>query len=80
LNGGKLNGKTDDIKIICAGSTFTAPNALGLTRPDGTAASTCWWSTGPTATGDYYAIGDKVTNTAEHRHRPLRQLERARAV
>ncbi|MEG1595793.1 MAG: hypothetical protein RR364_05070, partial [Lachnospiraceae bacterium] len=35
LGGGTLGGKTDNIHIVCAGDTFKAPSATGLTAPKG---------------------------------------------
>ena len=33
LNGGSFNGSTGDVKIICSGTSYTAPSSTGLVRP-----------------------------------------------
>ena len=58
LNGGKLGGSSDAIKIIVKnGSKFTAPASNGLTRPDGNTGSYFMWLG---SNGKLYAPGDNV--------------------
>lgn len=62
LNGGTLNGSTDDIKVVCAGASYTAPSFTGLTRPAGVTFG-FHWNTKLDGTGDVYEAGDTVPNT-----------------
>ena len=58
LNGGKLGGSSDAIKIIVKnGSTFTAPASDGLNRPGGNTGSYFMWLG---SDGKLYAPGDSV--------------------
>ncbi len=58
LNGGKLGGSSDAIKIIVKnGSTFTAPASDGLNRPGGNTGSYFMWLG---SNGKLYAPGDSV--------------------
>lgn len=59
LNGGSLNGSTDNIRIICAGDSFTAPSSDGLTAPTGKAFDG-WKDTDST---DIYTEGAAVPKT-----------------
>lgn len=61
LNGGSLNGSTDNIKIICAGDSFTAPNGEALTAPVGMAFD--GWK--DTDSDTIYAEGSAVPNTVD---------------
>lgn len=56
LNGGSLNGN-GEIKIICAGDSFTAPSSEGLTAPYGKAFS-LWIG----SNGRIYSAGAEVPN------------------
>jgi hypothetical protein len=61
LNGGTLGTTKSaaDIKIICAGETYTAPSAAGIARPDGNG-SYFMWNTKQDGSGTDYAPGDTV--------------------
>lgn len=61
LNGGSLNGSTDNIKIICAGDSFTAPSSDGLTAPTGKAFD--GWK--DTSSETIYAEGADVPHTVD---------------
>ncbi|MEG1888972.1 MAG: hypothetical protein RR491_05540, partial [Lachnospiraceae bacterium] len=62
LGGAALNGKTDNIYIVCAGDTFKAPSATGLTAPQGQNNQTfiSWMDTNGNQS---YAPGADVPNT-----------------
>jgi hypothetical protein len=63
LNGGTFNGSTDDIKVVCAGASFTAPSFTGLTRPANSTTFGFHWNTAKDGTGTAYEAGDTVPNT-----------------
>ena len=60
LNGGKLGGSSDNIKIVVKNNgTYTAPSYEGLTRPDGNNDTYFWWLD---SDGNSYIPGDAVSS------------------
>lgn len=62
LNGGRLKDSGDDINIVCAGTTFTAPSGESLTAPREKLLFDCWNTTQDGA-GTSYAAGASVPNS-----------------
>ncbi|MEG0756356.1 MAG: hypothetical protein RR450_08155, partial [Oscillospiraceae bacterium] len=63
LNGGSFNSKTDALNIVCAGDSFKAPSATGLTRPTGNNGTKVVWNTTQDGSGTPYAVGAAVPNS-----------------
>lgn len=63
LNGGSFNSNNGDLKIVCAGTTYTAPNATVLARPSGNTGTYFVWNTKEDGTGTDYAAGASVPST-----------------
>ncbi len=63
LNGGYLGGSADDITIVSADDTYTAPGSTGLTRPSSNTGSYFSWNTAEDGSGTAYAPEAEVPNT-----------------
>ena len=59
FNGGALNG-AGTATVVCAGSSFKAPGAQGLTRPEGNTGTGFYWKG---SDNKPYAVGDSVPSS-----------------
>lgn len=63
LNGGSFNNSTGDVKIICSGTSYTAPSSTGLVRPLNNTVSGFYWNTAANGSGTSYAEGATVPSS-----------------